>query len=248
MSMNNYQRYLKPLTLSVLFVFLILFSFTPINLVYAAPPTISHPDDITFNEGTRGMKISWSASSDNSNQYAIYQDDVLKELGFWYPSSPITHSISHLTFGDYNFTIYVFDDFLESNNDTVLVHVRDFSAPTIYNSPEDVTVELSAIGEYLTWSVEDLYPESYELLRNDVVVESDTWEGQGLLQFEIDTSELGTFNYCLSLTDESNNAAFDCVIVEVVKSTETGSASIVLSIMSVIILLSISTLLKRKFS
>ena len=243
--MKNYQSYLKSLILSVLFVSLILFSFNPINLVYAAPPTISHPEDITFNEGDIGMKISWSAYSDYPNQYAIYQDGVLKEQGYW-ASSPITHSISHLTLGDYSFTIYVYDDFFESNNDTVLVHVRDFAAPTIYSSPEDVTVELSATSEYLAWSALDLYPESYELLRNDVVVESDNWEGQGLLQFEIDTSELGTFNYCLSLADESNNTASDCVLVEVVETTETGSNFLIIIIVSLIGFISAISIFMRK--
>jgi hypothetical protein len=244
--MNNNQRNIKVLSFCLLIVSLILISFNLTTSVYAVPPTISSPDDITFNEGDIGKKISWTAYSENPFFYEVYQDDVLVELGYWISNYPITHSISHLKVGDYEFVVQVFDDFFESTNDTVLVHVRDFAAPTIYTSPEDKIVELNSTEEYIEWSAIDPYPASFELKRNNIVVDSGAWEGEVRFQFLVDATELGTFTYCLSLTDESNNTASDCVIVEVVETTKTRSGSIIIPIIAIITLLSIARLVKRR--
>ncbi|MHA1200843.1 MAG: hypothetical protein ACTSQF_16125, partial [Candidatus Heimdallarchaeaceae archaeon] len=81
-----------------------------------------------------------------------------------------------------------------------------------------------------------------------IVIDSDIWDEYTLLRFSLDSLILGTYNYCLILTDESSNIVTDCVIIEVVETTRSGNSQIVIYVLSVITLVSLSSLLKRRIN
>jgi len=208
------------------------------------PPIITHPEDITFNEGDPDMRISWTATSEDEDYYEIYKNGSFVSIGLWTSPTPIFHPISHLLIGDYEFTIVVYDDFNQSTNDTVIVHVRDLAAPII-SSPADITFDISEMGHYVEWTAIDLHPVSFELMRDGIAIDFGPWDENTLLRFSLDNLILGKYNYCLILTDESNNVASDCVIVNVIETTRNGSPSLIISILSIFILISISSLRRK---
>ncbi|MCE7748377.1 MAG: hypothetical protein GPJ51_08260, partial [Candidatus Heimdallarchaeota archaeon] len=168
-------------------------------------------------------------------------------IGVWTSQTPIYHSLGYYPTGDYEFSIYVYDDYGQCTNDTVLVQIRDLAAPVV-NSPVDIIIEESATGQYVEWTAVDVHPKSYELLRDGIAIDSGTWDAYTLLRFSLDSLILGRYNYCLILTDVSNNIATDCVNVEVVETTRSGSVSIIVNLLIIITLASISSILKRRFN
>ena len=221
-------------------------SMVNITVNNPAAPTVTHPGDQTINEGEPDARIYWTVTTTLSPfNYEIYENNSLFEVGIWTAQVPLFYSLNYLPIGDFNITLVAYDDYNQACSDSVIVYVRDLQAPEI-SSPEDMVIEESATGEYLTWSAYDLHPESYQLLRDGVVIDSDTWDQNTYLNFPLNNLIVGTYNYCLVLTDESNNVASDCVMVEVVQTTRSGGLNILVNVLALISVLSVSSILKKK--
>ena len=69
-------------------------------------------------------------------------------------------------------------------------------------------------GNSITWTPDDLFPRTYQLLRNDTEVDSGSWDGSSIT-VSIDGLEVGTYNYTLSVSNEAGNLVADTVFVYV---------------------------------
>ncbi len=212
-----------------------------------APPSISHPSDIYYEEGETGQEISWTATHATPDDYFIYQDDVEVDTGFWSSGVPITYDVSGLPIGDYEFEIEVWDDYIHWNTDTVYVYVQDLTAPII-NSPIDISFEDTVTGKFVEWIASDDYPDNYQLTRNTELVESGTWNVDTQLRFSLDNLEGGTYTYCLTVYDESGLYSTDCVEVTVIGTTKSGNNPILTTIISIVTLLSLASIFRRKYN
>ena len=85
------------------------------------PPTIDHPDDITFAFGATGFKITWTASDAYPDVYDVKRDGSVVQSGEW--TDTIVVSLDSLPAGRYNYTCTVKDFNNNINQDTVQVTV-----------------------------------------------------------------------------------------------------------------------------
>lgn len=86
-------------------------------------PMIDHPNDITFEEGAAGQKITWNPSDARPDAYSIIrQDKVFVEAGSW-NGSAITIDVSALSAGYYEYICYVNDESGQMAMDSVRVTV-----------------------------------------------------------------------------------------------------------------------------
>ena len=69
-------------------------------------------------------------------------------------------------------------------------------------------------GNSITWTPDDLFPHTYQILRNDTEVDSGSWDGSSIT-VSIDGLEVGTYNYTLSVSNEAGNQVTDTVFVYV---------------------------------
>jgi peptide/nickel transport system substrate-binding protein len=91
---------------------------------------ITHPSDITYDEGDTGNAILWTVTSNliaNPN-YSIYVDDVLNRTGFWDTGEPIAISVDGLPVGTYEYRIEV-NNFNTTIQDIVMVTVETPTKP-----------------------------------------------------------------------------------------------------------------------
>ena len=87
-------------------------------------PEITSPADVTYNEGTTGNTISWTATDSNPDEYRITRNGNFADSGTWISSSPIIYNVDNLDAGSYVFVMTVSDDAGNSASDTVVVTVE----------------------------------------------------------------------------------------------------------------------------
>jgi parallel beta-helix repeat protein len=114
----------------------------------SVPPAVSHPADVSYEEGTTGHILEWTASDDHPSAYAIYRNGTQVTTASW-NGSLISISVDGLSAGVYNYTTVLSDIFGNQATDTVFVIV---TAQTTTPEPPDgllttlVVVFLGIIG------------------------------------------------------------------------------------------------------
>ncbi|XOB46885.1 MAG: NosD domain-containing protein [Candidatus Nealsonbacteria bacterium] len=116
-----------------------------INVLYdtPSPPALhAYPNDVTYEEGTTGHNISWTATDLNPGTYKIYRDGLEIDSGTWESGIAITINVDGLAIGSYNYTIVATDAFGNVASDTVWVTVEDSDGddiPPDDTPPDDIT-------------------------------------------------------------------------------------------------------------
>ena len=86
------------------------------------PPTIDHPADMDFEEGTTGNTIEWNPSDAHPSHHVVYRNGTEVVSDSWDGGS-VTIEVDGLSVGVYNYTIVVYDTSGNSASDTVLAIV-----------------------------------------------------------------------------------------------------------------------------
>ena len=187
-------------------------------------PSINHPNDIEYECGTTGHTITWNPSDAFPVSYEVYRDDVFQKSDSWNGSSIIVN-VDDLPVGVYYYTLFVFDIGLNSISDTVMITVVDTTSPTI-DHPADIDYNEFTTGHSITWSPDDLNPESYIIYLDGVIEDSDDWSSSSeTISISVDGHSEGSYNYTIIVFDESGNTASDTVMVIVMASTTTVTST-----------------------
>jgi hypothetical protein len=155
----------------------------------------------------------------------IKRNATTVKAGSWNSSSEsINVSVDGLRFGVYNFTIIVYDSRSMSASDMVIVTVGDATPPTI-NHPTDITITHGEEGRIITWNPSDANPDSYQILRNGTIIDSDDWSGSNIF-ISLDELGIATWNYTLVVIDLGGNTVSDTVMVTVTAAVITTTTTI----------------------
>jgi hypothetical protein len=108
----------------------------------------------------------------------------------------------------------------------IVTWVTDPSAPLFeygvipddIHPPADITYEVGALGNIITWQPFDDNPATYAVYKDGVSVESGAWDGKGIA-IEVDGLAIGTYNYTCVVVDVNDRMATDTVIVTVTEKT-----------------------------
>ncbi|MHA1577975.1 MAG: hypothetical protein ACTSU3_11500, partial [Candidatus Thorarchaeota archaeon] len=203
-------------------------------------PTITSPDDISYEFGNDGNEIIWTIYDSNPANYSLevliqFNDTAYGNLTAIHevPSNitehdwdlvnsdgdNITFVVDDIYLGNYSFTLTIFDLFGFNATDTVNVTIyRDVRAPII-NATDTFTYEEGYTGYNLTWSAEENNPRFFNLTLDDVNLLNGTWRGENITTF-IDglviVDGLSTdYSYNLTLTDFFNQTSNLVIIVTV---------------------------------
>jgi fibronectin type 3 domain-containing protein len=100
-----------------------------VNVPDMTPPTINHPQDITYAEGDLGHFISWTPADTNPASFYITRNGVMVITGVWL-GNDITLNVDLLPEGLYAFNCTVVDQGGNSVSDLVIVVVEAGPQPT----------------------------------------------------------------------------------------------------------------------
>jgi len=236
------------------------------------PPDITYEEgqDIQWPFET----ISWYPYSTSPKCYNITVDDVPTKSGLWNSSDEvITINIEVHTTGMYNYNITVENTSNQTNSDSVIVTVLATAAP-IVNHPANITYTLGETGNFIHWTISDTSLKNFAIYRNgesagmtaDIISLGPTTLP---IDLSVDDYAVGLYNLTLVVTDWVGLVSSDTVWVEVVEAVTTtsttsdisnttttssatgngdllGSFTLIISIGSLVIIVIVIVLIKRK--
>ena len=200
-------------------------------------PTSNHPDDIGTTVGST-IFIEWILYDDiGGGQCRVLIDGVPGEWSAWTPNENLNFSVDTSVSGIYNYTIQYYD----SNSqygipDTVIITITD-NVPTS-NHPDDIETAVDstiAIGWILD---DDIGGGQYRVLIDGIAGAWAAWAPNENLNFSVDTSVSGTYNYTIQYYDSNSQYGTpDTIIVTITKPSPSsqgidGFSLIILSISS----------------
>lgn len=198
-------------------------------------PTITSPEDITFEFGDKDYEIMWHAFDSNPKNYTItavilYNDTTYGNVSEFHTfidvemqnwtfvdsdGEDLIFVVDGLFLGNYTVTLTLFDDYGRMTNDSVNVTIyRDIRAPVITSSG-DLSYEEGYTGYSINWTVEESNPLSFNLTLDGVVYENATWLGEEYV-LSVDRFPVGFYVYNMTYTDFFNQSAFSLISVEVI--------------------------------
>ncbi len=117
-----------------------------VNIPDATPPTINHPQDITYTEGDLGHFISWTPADTNPASFYIARNGVMVISGAWL-GNDITLNVDLLPEGLYAFNCTVVDQVGNRASDVVIVVVEAGLQPTTTTTTSTTTTQTTTGNE-----------------------------------------------------------------------------------------------------
>ena len=182
-------------------------------------PIIDHPADISYDLGTTGHTITWTATDIDPDTYTITLDGTVVDSGNWISGSSITINVDGLSLGENLYTIVVNDQAGKSATDVVKVTVIADGAPII-DHPADISYDLGTTGHTITWTATDIDPDTYIITLDGTNADSGTWISGSPISINVDGLSLGDHLYTIVVSDQAGNVVTDIVEVTV---TDTGT-------------------------
>lgn len=187
-----------------------------ITVVANQVPQLTHPDDVSFTEGTEGQSISWEVTDDNPDTYQVFKSGSITQEGNFSNSTIVTVSLDGLTPGLWNYTFVVLDKSGVSSFDTVFVAVDESEKdPPIITSVNDLSYVIGTPNQELAWVATSENPADYEISLNDEVVVQGIWISGETIRYTLDHLTEGTHVVTITVFDTFGKEALDTVIVEV---------------------------------
>ncbi len=200
--------------------------------VQVPPQLVSSPGNLEFEVDEIDHILTWeimdfSTGTLNSRIYTIYQNEILYDSGTWSSQSPIDIPAGQLTMGMHNFTLIASDGKGANISDTVWISVNN-TMPTIIHSPDSFRYFLQYSNNYvLDWNLGNDPsvqgdPDTFigSLYINGTYQETKLWESIYHLRFDVDTSELGFYNYTVLMGDGYGGNVSDSVLVYIFPQME----------------------------
>lgn len=197
-------------------------------------PAISSPDDISFEFGALGNRVTWHVYDSNPKNYTItgiihYNDTLYGNYTAFHSFANVTKTDWTLTnpdgdnvsiildwfyLGNYTFILQAFDIYGRNSTDSVFVNIYpDIRAPVI-DPDEDLSYEEGYTGFSITWGVEENNPLWYNLTINGDLFINGTWRGENIT-IDVDNLAVGSYEYNMTFSDFFGSLSYAIIIVTV---------------------------------
>lgn len=183
-----------------------------VNVTDTTPPEVQDVANFNHAHGTTGGYLSWNCDEPYPDYFIIMRDSVPVDQGSW-NGSDLRVSLDGLDYGPYVFEVTVNDTSANTAGDVVTVTIIDGTTPSI-TPLDNRTLELGTLGEYLNWTCNDEFPDSYSLSLDGIEFDSGAWNGSFLIA-GLNGLEVGEHEFELFLNDTQGNYAIDVVFVTI---------------------------------
>ncbi len=184
-------------------------------------PSIDHPDDLTYEEGSTGHILKWNPSDVYPESFRVERNGIWVAGGPWH-GEPVIIDIDGLTTGSYEYICIVYDETGNWVEDSVKVTVIDTTLPYI-DHPTDILFVEGISSHQIVWNPSDNHPATYQIMKNGTTLEAGPWNGDSIM-VNISGLSPGNYTFTCTVTDQSGNSNSDEVFVSVPLEVSSRSA------------------------
>ncbi|MCY3414927.1 MAG: BspA family leucine-rich repeat surface protein [Candidatus Heimdallarchaeota archaeon] len=189
-----------------------------VEVIDTTIPDITHPDFLEYEHATTGNQAIWYVGDANPGEYNVTLDGALYVSNTLWINGSVSVDIDNLDVGSYELIIYLYDTTDNVVIDVLTISVVDTITPEV-SSPENVYYEQTTTGNTISWTVSDLNPHKYKIIKNGTIYNSTNSWTSGVVSTSIDELTVGVYNFTIYLNDTSGNYAVDTVLVFVYDNT-----------------------------
>lgn len=200
---------------------------------------------ITDQQVEFGSDFLYSIAVTCDAPYEVWMND---SLNFFLDNEIIT-SRTVLAVGDYAIAVNATNIYGYRTEAIFIVRVRDTTPPTTTH-PDDIIVTVGDEGPWLEWSLSDLSPLTYSLLRNGTEVSSMQLPPSTSVYFatQLETDSPGVYNYTIIGVDIWGNVATDMVLVTIlpIPFMEAMLPWLIVSAVGIVVLIVIVIIIRKR--
>jgi len=154
----------------------------------------------------------------------IFNDNDGIGYNGWNTWNPVFNPTDpHVTSGPFIVTDYNEGEWYELTKNPLFYYLPPNPAPEI-SSVDDFSYVEGTTGNEIVWEASDDNPLTYNIFKEDVLIESEVWDGSNVIE-NVDGLSIGTYNYSLYLLDYSTNLVISSTIVTVFPESTTSSTT-----------------------
>ncbi len=159
------------------------------------------------NEGAVGdtYVINATAHTNTLGEFVVYCNRTIS--GVTINGAPVSYS--------HNITsmILTFNHTFASDADIVINGAVDSTPPSCGSPPSDDTYQEGDTGNSISWTWTESYPDTYNVTRDGVVVDSGSYSDGVPIVLDIDGLTEGTYIFIIGVNDTTGNSASDSVTI-----------------------------------
>ena len=197
--------------------------------------------DRIIESGQISEPVVWVLHNFNNGEYWLYKNGTLIEYQpVWLSNTNIQYTFpQELAVAVYNYTFVILDASGNHVSETMLVQVRDTTAPEIRFVSEFSQIEYD-IPVNVTWLANDVNPYVYSIYFNHTPIGAGNWEDNAETTIELMRLAIGYYNLTLVLFDdfentESKSFFFNVFDTKAPSIIDYGNKTVELSTMPVIL-------------
>jgi peptide/nickel transport system substrate-binding protein len=177
---------------------------------------ISHPDDVSYINGSTGNSITWYilTNLELNTIYYVYQNDSLFDTGGWQSGSPVTINIDDFTEGSYEFRIEAHSG-STIEEDIVILTVEPLAIQISH--PDDVSYYTGTIGHTITWTITTNLELNtiYYVYQDETLFDTGGWQSGSPVTIIVDGLSEGIYEFRIE-AHSGSTIEDDIVIVTVI--------------------------------
>lgn len=168
-------------------------------------PIVSHPGDYQLYDNLVNYNITWHIEDDRSHNgtFSIYQNSSEVETGIWENNTDVFHTLTSLSQGIYNYTIYLFDGMDGYSQDSVTITILENPPPSLINSSDFAIFLDLQENKNLTWIPSDsvLLDATYNITLDGILVDEGNWASETNITLNLNGYSIGEYEFILNLDD-----------------------------------------------
>ncbi|PWI47616.1 hypothetical protein CEE45_10645 [Candidatus Heimdallarchaeota archaeon B3_Heim] len=150
------------------------------------PVLLEFPDNFTYELGSTGNILNWTAVDTNPATYDIYQNNSIIKSNSWLSDVAVLIDVDGLTIGTYNFTIIFRDTLLNVVSSEVWVTVEDITPPVFLHGTDEALINGNfEYGDLTAWTT-GTGTDRASIQTNPFYVHSGSY-GLALITYNMDT-------------------------------------------------------------